>query len=374
MMETKVLHCDANNPEPAVIAQAVEIIDSGGLVAFPTETVYGIGCRARKSNLAKLDSIKGRGAEKFYTLHISPKEEVRKYIPTMDLRGKKLVAKGWPGPITIVFDLEEKDIEIQRKRLDTEVFESLYHNNTIGIRCPANDIATQVLTKTKDAVVMPSANKSGNAPAVNAEEVVKQFPEGLDLCIDGGECEYKMSSTVVKIGKMGVEILREGLYSKAQVRKLATVQFLFVCTGNTCRSPMAEGMMRKYLAEKALCSVDHLEEKCYKIVSAGVMGIVGMPASIDAQAVCQARGIDISSHRSRGLNRELIEESDFIYVMSRSHKEQIVSMWPDAAVKCELLAKDRDILDPIGGTEQDYEDCARIIEKAIKEKFKEFGV
>ena len=365
-MQTKVIKLDAAEIDSAKIKEAAEVVDAGGLAAFPTETVYGIACRVRGDSLAKLDNVKGRQQDKHYTLHIGQKSDVEKYVPAIGLKAQKLIKKAWPGPLTIVFELDAQDIERQKARLEGEVFENLYRDNSIGIRCPDNPIATALLQQIKNSVVAPSANITGLPAATDAEQVFAQFEGQIELLLDGGPCRYKKSSTVVKIGKKGLRILREGVYSAAELGELSQIKFLFVCTGNSCRSPMAEGMFHKYLAEKLRCDVDHLDEMGYKVGSAGVMDMTGLPASVEAVAACAAKGIDISAHRSRALSRELVEESDFIFAMCLSHRERVVTLSPEAASRCVLLAEGKDIADPIGQPQQVYNECAEQIESAVR--------
>jgi len=116
-------------------------------------------------------------------------------------------------------------------------------------------------------------------------------------------------------------------------------QILFLCTGNICRSPMAEGIFKKYLAEKLCCRVDDLDSIGYKVTSAGIIGMSGFPASDEAVTACATKGIDIRAHRNRGLSEELINESDFIYAMGQVHLRKILDLRPDAASKCVLLAQ-----------------------------------
>jgi protein-tyrosine phosphatase len=194
------------------------------------------------------------------------------------------------------------------------------------------------------------------------------------LLIDAGTCKYKKSSAVVKIGEMGIEFLRLGIYSKDQLDAMSIVKFLFICTGNTCRSPMAEGIFRKYLAEKLQCKVDQLEQVGYKISSAGVMNMSGFPASAGALAACAAKGIDLSAHRNKGLSKELIEESDFIFAMEQIHKDNIIALSNKAADKCFLLAGDKGIADPIGHPQEFFNRCADMIEAAVKEKISELVI
>jgi protein-tyrosine phosphatase len=367
-VETKAIKLDAANIDAAAIKEAAEAIDAGALVAFPTETVYGIGCRVSNDSLARLDRLKGRAADKYYTLHIANPSGVSEYVPTMGLRAKKLVKNAWPGPLTIVFGLDESDIERQKAKLPREVFDNLYRDSSVGIRCPDNPIASMLLSRTTSAVVAPSANVGGQAPAVEAGQVVEQFRGQLEIVLDGGRCKYAKNSTVVRLGKTGLEMLRQGVYSNAQVLEMAKVTILFVCTGNSCRSPMAEGLFKKYLAEKLNCAIDRLDEKGYIITSAGTLGMVGFPATDEAVRACAAKGVDISNHRSRALTGLLIEQSDLIFVMAQGHKDAVMGISPEAAQKCLLLAEGADIRDPIGQSQAVYDKCAELIDVAVRKR------
>jgi tRNA threonylcarbamoyl adenosine modification protein (Sua5/YciO/YrdC/YwlC family) len=370
-MQTKVIKLDPNKADIAKIKEAAALVDAGRLVAFPTETVYGIACRAETTSLIKLNNLKGRETDKYYTLHIGQKNEAKKYVPTVGLRAEKLIANTWPGPLTIVFELDDHDFDKQQVSLKRGIVENLYKDNSIGIRCPDNPIASILLRLTHNPVVAPSANVTGQPPAANAEEVLANFSGQIDLLLDAGPCKYRKSSTVVKIGKKGLQILRPGVLSQAELEAMSEVEFMFVCTGNTCRSPMAVGIFRKYLAEKLQCEVDHLDKMGYKVSSAGIMNMLSSPASAEAIAACAAKGIDIQAHRSRALSRDLIDKSDFIFVMSQMHREQVNALSRKAANKCMLLAENKDIPDPIGQGQQVFNNCAGLIEKTVKKRIGE---
>jgi tRNA threonylcarbamoyl adenosine modification protein (Sua5/YciO/YrdC/YwlC family) len=343
-------------------------------VAFPTETVYGIGCRARADSISRLDEVKGRDEGKRYTLHIADPEVVRRYVPTIPLKGRKLIANGWPGPLTIVFELDDEALEKQRGVFGDDAFGVLYEDSTIGIRCPDNEIARRLLRCAAEPVVAPSANLDGRAPATDAAGVLEQLDGRIDVLLDGGECKYKKSSTVVKIAGGQPIILRQGVYSEKDIAEMSLIRVLFVCSGNTCRSPMAAAFCRKNISEKLDCGIDEIESKGYKVLSAGLMAASGMSASPEVVDICARKGVDLSGHLSRLVTYSQLEADDYIFAMSQSHRERILEICPAASQKCLLLDADNEIADPIGAGRDVYEMCARQIDIALEKRLDEILV
>ncbi len=155
---------------------------------------------------------------------------------------------------------------------------------------------------------------------------------------------------------------------------MASMRFLFVCTGNTCRSAMAEGLFRAALAKKIGCGVDELEQRGYKVRSAGTMDVVGVPASDGAITACRLKGVDITNHRSQHLTRSLVEESDVVFCMTWAHCEQVRFLSPDGRTKCFLLADDAEIPDPVGQPQEYFNRCADVIQAAIAVRLGELEI
>ena len=376
-MKTRIVQIDSIESGIEDIRRAAEIVQNGGLVAFPTETVYGIASLARPASLDKLDLAKGRTPDKRYTLHISKPGDLSRYVPSIGARARKLIANAWPGPLTIVFAVDGDSIGAISAELGSETFDALYTDMTIGVRCPDNPIASKLLEIIEGPVVAPSANLTGSEPAVDAQQVLEQLDGKIDMILDAGQwagCQYDQSSTVISFSGNKMEILRQGAIKSDQIEQMSSIQICFVCTGNTCRSPMAEAFCKKIMSEKNNCDIDELDEFGYKVISAAMMNAWQTPASGEVIKIFAEKGIDMTGHRSRTLELQDVKDCDFIFVMTQTHLEHLLQIWPDAKSKCALLDSKGDIADPIGAGERIYSACALKNEKAVKRRLCEIMI
>jgi protein-tyrosine phosphatase len=215
-------------------------------------------------------------------------------------------------------------------------------------------------------VVAPSANLAGRPSPRSAGEVLEDLDGKIDLLIDSGPTRYGHDSTIVRCDGSGWEVLRPGVYDEDSIRRMLTRTYLFVCTGNTCRSPMAAGLARKILAERLGCKAGDLPRHGVKVLSAGIAAPDGVRATAQAVQAAKAMGADISRHRSRNLTRELIKEADVVFCMTDSHVSQARAIAPDEAHKIRTLDACGDVPDPVGGSVDTYRAAAVRIEKALR--------
>lgn len=354
------------------IREAAAVLNDGGVVVFPTETVYGVAARADRSDaLQRLREAKNRSSDRPFTIHIPRRSDAERYVPDLGSYARRFIRKGWPGPLTLIMRTETPEATPIAADIEPAAVEAIYHDNSVGLRCPDNHVARDLLSETLGPVVAASANPRGHKAPRTAQEASQGLNGVADLVLDGGAARYNKPSTIVRVNDDGYEVVREGVYDDRMLRGLLKLSILFVCTGNTCRSPMAAGLARYAIATRLGCDVGALGDRDIEIDSAGTFARSGGPPSESAVSVLKARGIDISDHGAQPLTVELIQRADHIFAMTASHREAVVRMETSAAERTTTLLLDGEIADPFGDAPEVYAKCADTIEDAIKKRLTE---
>ncbi len=368
-MATKVISAKSPKQLDAAARAGARIIRAGGLVGFATETVYGIAALATDARaVERIRRLKSRPTRPF-TVHLSGARDMGRYVRDMPFRAQQLIAKAWPGPVTVLLPTGGK---LATEEFNSPgVYKTLCYRNVIGLRCPQGELCEKMLSSTTGPVIAPSANPAGLRPPTTVGDVLKYLQGQIDLLIDSGPTIYKTSSTIVKFDSRGMQIVRPGPFGRDKINRLASLNIMFVCTGNTCRSPIAVGLAKKMLARSLSCRTSSLGAKGYAVYSSGVTAAPDQPPTNLSLNVACEMGADITDHRSQKLTVELINSSDLIFCMTDVHAGEVVRLVPTARNKVMRLDPGGNIADPLGGDRDVYRSVAQRIKCALEARLRE---
>jgi protein-tyrosine phosphatase len=356
----------ASDPRDAV-HRVVQALVEGKVVALPTETVYiaaasGLSDRAVQRLLALRDG-KMEGPA---TLAVRSMDEVLDYVPVLPRIGQRLARRCWPGPVTL--QLADAHRESAVNRLPALVREAVVAGNEIRVRVPAHELVLRALRLLAGPVVMIGARREGDADAVTAEDVLSRLGDSIDVILDDGRCKFAQRSSIVRVDERGLTIVRQGVFTEANLKRLASFMVVLVCTGNTCRSPMAEALLKKRVADRLKCQVPELDDRGVVIMSAGISAPPGGRSAAEAIQAMQEKGLDLTQHESQPLSERIVRFADVILTMTRGHRDAILQSFPDAEPRVHLISRGRgDVSDPIGGPLELYRRCGELLDGYLQE-------
>lgn len=232
-MQTKRL-----KPTNKNIEIAAKIIRKNGVVAFPTETVYGLGANAlNEKAIKKIFKAKGRPQDNPLIVHIANKDSLKEIVKEIPLKAKQLIDHFWPGSLTIVLKKKNKIPKVVTANLDS-----------VAVRMPKNKIALELIKKSKRPIAAPSANTSTKPSPTKAEHVIEDLDKKIDAIIKGPNVQVGLESTVIDLTSKTPTILRPGKITKKEIEKIIGKVKTKTRSGKETKSP---GMKYKHYSPKA---------------------------------------------------------------------------------------------------------------------------
>ena len=209
-METKIIKVDPERPDKSALEEAARILRAGGLVAFPTETVYGLGANGLDANACKrIYEAKGRPSDNPLILTIGDISGLYPIVGRVTENAEKIIDAFWPGPITLVLP-----------KADCVPMEVTGGLDTVAVRFPSNTVARELIKTAGIPVAAPSANSSGKPSPTRASHVEFDLNGKIDMIIDGGPADWGLESTILDVSVDRPVLLRPGAVTKEMIEEI----------------------------------------------------------------------------------------------------------------------------------------------------------
>jgi len=352
--------------------RAAAVLAAGGCVVMPTETVYGVFTQANHAGFDLLEQVTGKSQlinTPRFTLHMSDPEPVVSMLELKSPVARRLVKRLLPGPVRLVIRQPERVLQRVCESLGIERGQ-VEDGESIAMRVPDHPITRAIIRRSGHPCVARGLGASrwgtpGKAGTLEGSSVL-QGDDQPGAVIDDGPTLYGRGSTTIDLWPDGrFSVNPDGAIDEAQVMRVLNSRVIFVCTGNTCRSPMAAAIARDWARHR---DPDGLS---FEFDSAGIAAGEGYPAADQAIETMHQGGMELGNHRSKLLTAGMIDRADVIFTMTPSHAQAVMQMAPGSVHKVFPIDPLHPIDDPIGQPVEVYRVVADQLRALISARMQE---
>lgn len=370
-MSNCIEYSSAENPRDVVVDVASRLAEGEIMQTRVDSGVVLVGWSQRPGVIERMAA--NLDSEQDLCLCVTGYHQAADYVEMISPICGRMMTRGWPGALQLELPIDQPFGLLEA--LPATVQQRLVCSRRLRLICPKSRFIRDLQKMLSGPLVLTSPFTDDKLTTSSGYSEVHHSPSVYDFVVETEVSTVSGGLSVVEVTGDSWQLLKSGEMTSNDLKRMTGSLYLFVCTGNTCRSPMAEGLFRKMLSDKLQCDVTELADRGYQVASAGVAAGPGSPAATEAVRLLLSEGVDLTDHLSQQLSEELLDQADLILTMTRGHRDVILMSRPDVEQKVKLLSPEgRDVSDPIGGGLSEYESCKTEIVTYLQKLIDEIDV